>query len=226
MLKFYFNGSPNPTKVALFLEEAGIPYEPVAVDTRKGDQFTPAFTAVNPNQKVPAIDDDGTVVFDSNGILLYLAEKTGSFLPPAAARGELISWLMFVATGVGPYSGQAVHFRNFAPQGNDYGNERYQFEARRHYGIADARLARHRYMVADSYGIVDMALWGWARMMPLVMGEAAWAEFPNLKRLVDEISARPAAQRAVALKDRHAFKTDWDAEARRNMFRHMKPDAA
>ena len=226
MLKFYFNGSPNPTKVALFLEEAGIRYEPVPVDTRKGDQFSEAFTALNPNQKVPVIDDDGTVVFDSNGILLYLAEKTGKFLPPASARGELISWLMFVATGVGPYSGQAVHFRNFAPAGNDYGNERYQFEARRHYGIADARLADHKYMVADSYSIVDMALWGWARMMPLIMGEEAWAEFPNLKRLVDEVSERPAALKAVALKDSFEFKTDWDAEAKRIMFRHLKSDAA
>src|SRR5688572_2055363 len=112
MLKFYYNGSPNPTKVALFLEEAGLPYEPVAVDTRKGDQFNSTFLAVNPNGKVPAIDDGGTIVFDSNAILLYLAEKTGKFLPPAASRGELLSWLMFVATGVGPFSGQAVHFKH------------------------------------------------------------------------------------------------------------------
>ena len=105
MLKFYFNGSPNPTKVALFLEEAGIAYQPVAVDTRAGDQFKPEYLAVNPNAKVPAIDDDGVKVFDSNAILLYLAEKTGKFLPPAtpANRAELLSWLMFVATGVGPY---------------------------------------------------------------------------------------------------------------------------
>ena len=115
MLKFYFNGSPNPTKVALFLEEAGIAYQPVAVDTRAGDQFKPEYLAINPNAKVPAIDDDGVKVFDSNAILLYLAEKTGKFLPPTspANRAELLSWLMFVATGVGPYSGQAVHFRHF-----------------------------------------------------------------------------------------------------------------
>src|SRR5215207_3277393 len=104
MLKFYFNGSPNPTKVALFLEEAGISYQPIAVDTRAGDQFKPEYLAVNPNAKVPAIDDDGITVFDSNAILLYLAEKTGKFLPSAspANRAELLSWLMFVATGVGP----------------------------------------------------------------------------------------------------------------------------
>ncbi len=98
MLKFYFNGSPNPTKVALFLEEAGLPYEAIAVDTRKGDQFKADFLKVNPNAKVPAIVDGDTTVFDSNAILLYLAEKTGKFLPAPAARGELLSWLMFVAT--------------------------------------------------------------------------------------------------------------------------------
>src|ERR1700704_6778943 len=96
MLKFYFNGSPNPTKVALFLEEAGLPYEAIAIDTRKGEQFKPAFAAVNPNGKVPAIVDGDVTVFDSNAILLYLAEKTGKFLPPSAARGALLSWLMFV----------------------------------------------------------------------------------------------------------------------------------
>ena len=143
MLKFYFNGSPNPTKVALFLEESGLAYEPVAVDTRKGEQFTPQYLAINPNAKVPAIDDDGAKVFDSNAILLYLAEKTGKFLPANTpqARGELLSWLMFVATGVGPFSGQAVHFRHFTPQPVTYAANRYSFEVERHYGILDARLA-------------------------------------------------------------------------------------
>src|SRR6476619_5052627 len=107
MLKFYFNGSPNPTKVALFLEEAALPYEAIPVDTRKGDQFKPAFAAVNPNGKVPAIVDGDVTVFDSNAILLYLAEKTGKFLPKGEpVRGEMLSWLKFVATGIGPFSGQ------------------------------------------------------------------------------------------------------------------------
>src|SRR3954447_19621101 len=112
MIDFYYNLSPNPMKVALFLEEAGLPYEAKPVDTRKGDQFSPEYLAINPNGKVPAIIDDGNVVFDSNAILLYLAEKTGRFLPAPAKRGELLSWLMFVATGVGPFSGQAVHFKH------------------------------------------------------------------------------------------------------------------
>jgi GSH-dependent disulfide-bond oxidoreductase len=222
MLKFYFNGSPNPTKVALFLEEAGLPYEAIAVDTRKGDQFKPALLAVNPNGKVPAIVDGDTTVFDSNAILLYLAEKTGKFLPPAKDRGELLSWLMFVATGVGPFSGQAVHFKHFAPEKIAYANTRYQYEAERHYGIVDQRLAKRKYMVGDTYTIVDMDVWGWARMIPFIMGEGAWAKFPNVKRLVDEISARPAAARAVALKDKHTFKAEMDDEARGHMFKHLK----
>jgi GSH-dependent disulfide-bond oxidoreductase len=106
MLKFYFNGSPNPTKIALFLEEVGLPYEAMPVDTRKGEQFTPAFTAINPNQKVPVIVDGDAKLTDSNAILLYLGEKTGKFMPEntPAQRAELLSWMMFVATGVGPYS--------------------------------------------------------------------------------------------------------------------------
>ena len=228
MLKFYFNGSPNPTKVALFLEEAGIAYQPVPVDTRVGDQFTPAYLAVNPNSKVPAIDDDGVKVFDSNAILLYLAEKTGKFLPPTspANRAELLSWLMFVATGVGPFSGQAVHFKHFAPEKVDYAHNRYQFEAQRHYGILNDHLAKRRYMVGDTYTIVDMDVWGWARMIPFVLGEGAFANYPNVKRLVDEISARPAAAKAIALKDSFKFKAEMDDEARRNMFKHLAVKAA
>jgi GST-like protein len=121
MLKFYFNGAPNPNKVALFLEESGLPCELVPVDTRKGEQFKPDFLKVNPNGKVPAIDDDGVFVFDSNAILLYLGEKTGKFMPAntPANRAATLSWLMFVATGLGPYSGQAVHFKHAAPKGLD-----------------------------------------------------------------------------------------------------------
>jgi GSH-dependent disulfide-bond oxidoreductase len=222
-MKFYFNGSPNPTKVALFLEEAGLDYEPIAIDTRKGDQFAPAFLAVNPNGKVPAIVDGETAVFDSNAILLYLAEKTGKFIAPPGdkARGEMLSWLMFVATGVGPFSGQAVHFKHFAPEKVDYAHKRYQYEAARHYGVLDARLADRRYILGGVYTIVDMAAWGWARLVPFILGEDAWGRFPNLKRLHDEISARPAAVRAVALKDRFAFKAAMDDEARAAMFKHL-----
>jgi GST-like protein len=163
------------------------------------------------------------VVFDSNAILLYLGEKTGQFMPETtpAARGQLLSWMMFIASGVGPYSGQAVHFRHFAPEPKEYAVSRYLFEAKRHYGILDAHLATNTYMMGDTYTIVDMALWGWTRMVPFVIGEDAWATMPNLKRLFDEISARPAAARALALKDRHAFKAEFDEQAKRVMFRHI-----
>jgi GST-like protein len=228
MLKFYFSGAPNPTKVALFLEESGIPYEAIPVDTRKGEQHKPDYLAINPNAKVPAIVDGDVTVFDSNAILLYLGEKTGKFMPPVGDKthGELLSWLMFVASGVGPFAGQSVHFRMYAPEKNEYAINRYAFEAQRHFGILDARLAKQKYMLGDIYTIVDMDVWGWARLIPTVLGEAAWAKFPNLKRLVDEISARPAAQRAVALKDKHKFKAEMDDEARKAMFRHMAEKVA
>ena len=227
MLKFYFNGSPNPTKVALFLEEAGLKYEAIPIDTRTGDQFKPGYQAINPNGKVPAIVDGDVTVFDSNAILLYLAEKTGKFIPAnPAARGELLSWLMFVATGVGPFSGQAVHFKHHATEKVGYAHTRYQFEANRHYGILNDRLSKNAYMVGGMYTIVDMDVWGWARMVPFILGEEAWARFPHLKRLVDEISARPAAARASSLKDKFKFKAEMDEEARRNMFRHLEVTAA
>jgi GST-like protein len=228
MLKFYYSGAPNPMKVALFLEEASLPYDAIPIDTRKGDQHKPDYLKINPNAKVPAIVDGDATVFDSNAILLYLAEKTGKFLPENTPknRGELLSWLMFVATGVGPFSGQSVHFRQYAPEKLPYAVNRYMFEAKRHFGLLDARLADHRYMVGGTYTIVDMDVWGWARLMPTVLGEEYWAKFPNLKRLVDEIGARPAAGRAVALREKHKFKTEMDEEARQAMFRHLTEKVA
>lgn len=223
MLKFYYSLAPNPMKVALFLEEAGLPYEAIPVDTRKGDQHKPEYLAINPNAKVPAIIDGDAMVFDSNAILLYLGEKTGKFMPGNSPqeRGELLSWLMFIASGVGPYSGQSVHFRNYAPEKIPYATNRYMYEAQRHYGIIEARLAKQRYMLGDSYTIVDMALWGWARLIHVALGEDYWAKFPSLKKLIDEISARPAAERALAIKDKHKFKAEFDEEARKAMFRHQ-----
>jgi GST-like protein len=220
MIKFYYHPSPNPAKVALFLEEAGLPYELVPVDTRKGEQHLPAFTAINPNAKTPALVDGDAVVFDSNAILLYLAEKTGQFLPAdtPAARAQMLSWLMLVATGIGPYSGQAVHFKHFAPAPKDYAVNRYDFEAWRHWGLIEAQLAQHRYMLGETYTLVDMAVWGWARAVPFVLGPEAWAKLPHVKRLLDEINARPAAQRAEALKSKHAFKAEMDDAARQAMF--------
>src|SRR5437870_11276312 len=124
MLKFYYSLAPNPRKVALFLEEAGLPYEAIPVDTRKGEQHSPEYLAINPNAKVPAIvEDNGTRIFDSSAILLYLAEQTGRFLPAPPLRGELLSWLMFTSSGMGPYTGQCVHFLRYAPQKIPYAIE-------------------------------------------------------------------------------------------------------
>src|SRR6188472_4091387 len=214
MIKFYYSGAPNPMKVALMLEETGLEYEPVPVDTSKGEQHKLDYLAINPNAKVPSIVDGDVKVFDSGAILMYLAEKTGKFLPAKSdkSRAELLSWMFFVSSGVGPYSGQSVHFRNYAPEKNEYAINRYMYEAQRHYGIVDERLAKNKYMLGDTYTIVDMNVWGWARMLPNVVGEGAWDKYKNIKRLVDEINARPAAQKAVALKDRHKFKTEMDQE--------------
>ncbi len=218
MLKFYYSLAPNPMKVALFLEEAGLPYEAIAVDTRKGEQHAPDFMALNPNAKVPVIVDGATTVFDSNAILLYLAEKTGQFLPAPAERGQMLSWLMFIASGIGPFSGQCVHFKHYAPEPNPYAINRYDFEAWRHWKILDAHLAKQPWMAGDHYSLLDMALWGWCRAVPFALGAEAWSQLPNVKRVFDAINERPAAANAAALKDRHAFKTDMDDAARRAMF--------
>lgn len=221
MIRFFYNMAPNPMKVALMLEEAGIGYEPVPVDTRRGEQHSDTFKALNPNAKLPVITDGEAVIFDSNAILLYLAEKTGKFLPSGDGkrRGELLSWLMFLASGVGPFSGQAVHFRNFAPEKIPYAIKRYDFEARRHWQIVDDRLARSRYMLGDTYTIVDMAVWGWGSRLTYMLGDDdIMAKFPNLDRLMREIDARPAAARAQALKDRHAFKAEMDEVALRSLY--------
>ncbi len=220
MIKLYYHPSPNPLKIALYLEEASLPYELVPVDTRKGDQHAPAFTAINPNAKTPALVDGEVAVFDSNAILLYLAEKTGQFLPAntPAARAQMHSWLMFVATGIGPYCGQAVHFKYFAPEPKEYAVNRYVFEAERHWTLVNDQLAGKTWMLGDTYTLVDMAVWGWARMIPRVIGEGAWANLPHVKRHLDAINARPAAQRAEALKERFTFKADVDADARKVLF--------
>ena len=221
MLKFYFNGSPNPSKVALFLEEAGLPYEPMPVDTRKGDQFAPEFLKVNPNAKVPVIVDGDVVVFDSNAILLYLAEKTGSSCPVSpTARAELLSWLMFVATGIGPFSGQAVHFKHFAPEKSP---TRTIAISSKPSGIS----------AFSMLALLSTATWSatptpsstWPSGAGRAWSRSCWVRtpgrMPNLKRLLDEISARPAAVRALALKDKHTFKTEMDDDARRHMFKHL-----
>ncbi|MEM7238122.1 MAG: glutathione S-transferase family protein [Pseudomonadota bacterium] len=219
MIKFYFHHTPNPMKVALFLEESGLAYETVSLDVFKGDQHDPAYRAINPNGKAPAIDDDGTRVFDSNAILLYLAEKTGQFMGKTSERGEFFSWLMWVATGLGPYSGQWVHFQTAgAAEGGDYAKRRYKFEAHRHYEVMDAHLAGKQFFVGGEYTIVDMAAWGWVDRHVRVLGEGELDTYPNVKAWFQGIDAREAVARARTIGKDLEFKKDFDEETARAMF--------
>lgn len=218
MLKFYFHPSPNPMKVALLLEELQTPFELIAVDTFKGEQHTPAFRRINPNGKVPAVAQNGHVTFDSHAILLQLAEQHGRFLAPAEAKGEMLSWLFFIATGLSPFSGQAVHFLHHAPEALPYARNRYLKEVERHYAVLNERLASSRYLAGDTYTIADMALWGWANFASYILGDKGLSDYPHVQRLVAEIAERPAAQRAGKLKERLTLKADFDEETRRALF--------
>ena len=233
MIRFYFSPAPNPLKVALLLEELGLAYEAIPIDTAKGEQHAPAFRAINPNGKVPAIVDDegpgGTEarVFDSSAILLYLGEKTGRFIGSPADRPELLSWLFFIASGVGPFSGQAVHFQHAAPEKLPYAINRYRRELERHYRVLDNQLAGRDFIIGD-YSIADMSAWGWltraARALP--GADDPLAAFPNLKRLFETVDARPAAARAKAVGKGHRFKTEVDEESKRAMFPSNYPEIA
>ncbi len=226
MITLYYHPSPNPAKVALFLEEAELSYELVPIDTWKGEQFTPEFLAINPNGKTPALTDGDVALFDSTAILLYLARKTGRFLAQEseAEHAQMLSWLMFVASGLGPFTGQAVHFTLIAPEPKEYAVNRYVYETERHWSLLDARLARTRFMSGENYSIADMAVWGWgtARALSFIFGPDAWSRFPHVKRLYDEVSARPAAMRAAGLAKRHGFKQEMDQAARDYMFPQNK----
>ena len=234
MIRFYFHPTPNPAKIALFLEEAGLPYDAIPVDTSKGEQHRPEFRAINPNGKVPAIvDTDGpggveARVFDSTAILIYLAEKTGKLQGTPADRPELLSWLLFIASGLGPFSGQAVHFQFAAPAGLDYAVNRYRREAERHYQVLNDHLEGRTYIVGDGYTIADISAWGWLdRAARVRKGEAdPLAAFPNLKRLFETVDARPAVARARAVGADHDFKKTNDEETRRALFPSNFPHAA
>ncbi|MAJ14763.1 MAG: glutathione S-transferase [SAR116 cluster bacterium] len=222
MIKFYYNTGPNPMKVALFLEETKLAYEAIPVDTRKGEQHTDNYKKINPNAKAPTIEDEGNIVFDSNAILLYLGEKTGQFMPDNSlkSKSELYSWLMFVATGIGPYSGQSVHFQHMAPEKLEYAINRYTFEAERHYDILDKRLSNYEFMIGNTYTIVDMAVWGWTRMIEKVIAVGELEKRKNLKRLMEYIKTRPASHEAEKISERnnHQFKIEIDDEASKHMF--------
>ena len=226
MIRFYFHPTPNPAKIALFLEETGLEYEAVPVDTSKGEQHTPAFRAINPNGKVPAIvDTDGpggkeARVFDSTAILIYLADKTGQLTGTPEDRPELLSWLLFIASGLGPFSGQAVHFQFAAPDGLDYAVNRYRREADRHYQVLDEHLKGREFIVGNRFTIADISAWGWLDRASRVRkgAEDPLAPFPELKRWFAGVDARPAVARARALSKSHQWKTVNDDETKRALF--------
>ena len=202
MIEVYSWATPNGHKVHIMLEECGLPYRAHAVDIGAGDQFKPEFLAISPNNKIPAIVDpqgpDGAPIsmFESGAILLYLATKTGRFLPESTReRYEVLEWLMFQMGGVGPMLGQAHHFRIYAPEKIEYAVNRYTNEAKRLYGVMNKRLAKTRYIAGAQFSIADIAIFPWLRSWK--NQGIDWNDYPHLKGWFDEIGARPAVRRGV-----------------------------
>jgi GST-like protein len=202
MIDVFSWATPNGHKVHIMLEECGLPYRAIPVNIGAGDQFKPDFLRISPNNKIPAITDpagpDGKPIslFESGAILLYLAAKTGRFMPASdRAKYEVLQWVMFQMGGVGPMLGQAHHFRMYAPEKIQYAIDRYSNEAKRLYGVIDRRLAQSEWLGGNEYSIADIATFPWLRSWQnqgVVLGE-----YPNLQAWFDKISERPAVQRGV-----------------------------
>jgi GST-like protein len=202
MIDLYYWPTPNGQKVSIFLEETGLPYKVVPVNIGKGEQFEPSFLQISPNNKMPAMVDhegpDGKPisVFESGAMLIYLAEKTGKFMPrEPRGRVQVLEWIMFQMGTVGPMLGQANHFRNYAPEKLQYAIDRYTNESKRIFNVMDRRLGTHEYQAGD-YSIADMACWPWI-ITRKKGGE--YDEFTNLMRWADAIGERPAVKRGMAV---------------------------
>lgn len=226
MIELYYWPTPNGHKITLFLEEAGLPYAIKPVNIGRGDQFAPAFLAISPNNRMPAIVDTGPAdggapvsVFESGAILQYLAEKTGHFLPAGLReRIQVLEWLYWQVGGLGPMLGQNHHFNRYAPEKIPYAIDRYVNETRRLYGVLDGRLDGRSFIAGDDYSIADMAAYPW--IVPHEAQGMDLADFPHLKAWFERIRARPATQRAYAIGETIKDKPDLvnDAEARRVLF--------
>ncbi|HVA41580.1 MAG TPA: glutathione S-transferase N-terminal domain-containing protein [Candidatus Binataceae bacterium] len=218
MIDLYALTSPNVQKIFIMLEEIALPYRVIPVDVWKAEQFKPELVRLNPNAKIPVIvDHEGPggkpyTCFESGAILMYLADKTGRFLPrDTVERYDVIQWLMIQLTGVGPASGQLVHFKRFAPAGNDYALSRYQTEVLRLYDVLEKRLGETAYLGGRDYSIADIATFPWTRNHDFF--GAKWDSRPNCARWFAAIAERPAVKRALA-------KVDAITSAREN----AKPD--
>ena len=206
MIKVYSWPTPNGHKVHIMLEECGLrlghDWEAVPINIGSGDQFQPDFLAISPNNKIPAlVDPDGPdgkpiALFESGAILLYLASKTGKFLPKNdRLKFQVLQWLMFQMGGVGPMLGQTHHFRMYAPEKIDYAINRYTNETKRIYGVMDKQLTTSKFIACDDYTLADIAIFPWLRSWE--NQGIDWADYPALKKWFDLISARPAVQRGV-----------------------------
>ncbi|MFN3591589.1 MAG: glutathione binding-like protein [Thermaurantiacus sp.] len=214
--------TPNGHKVTLFLEEAGLAYDLVPVNIRKGDQFAPEFLKIAPNNRMPALVDrqTGQSLFESGAILLYLAETRGLFLPAEpVGRWETIQWLFWQMAGLGPMMGQAGHFRNYAPEQIPYAIERYTGESLRLLAVMNKRLADRPFLAGDAYTIADMAAYPWAKLGARIAGEEAEASFPHLDAWVARIGERPATARAYAIADRPDYQNpEMTEDEKRQLF--------
>lgn len=222
MIDLYTWTTPNGHKMHIMLEETGLEYQAHPVDIAAGDQFKPEFLKISPNNKIPAmVDRDGPggqplAMFESGAMLIYLAEKTGKFMPKdTRPRMVVLQWLMFQMGSVGPMLGQAHHFFNYAPEPIPYAQERYKNEANRLYGVMDKRLSESSYLGGDEYTIADIATFPWLRTSSRQGVDID--QFPNVKRWFDRINTRPAVQRGLeVLKDAKSDLTT--EEARETLF--------
>jgi GST-like protein len=214
MIKLYFFPSPNGLKIAIMLEECGLPYAVQPVDIGRGEQFHPEYLALNPNNKIPTIvdQDTGIAVFESGAILMYLAEKSARFLPaPPLARMQTLSWLFWQVGGLGPMAGQAHHFRAFADEEVPYAIRRYTDECNRLYGVMDRQLSSQEYL-AGEYSIADIACWPW--VVPHERQGQDLDSFPNVKRWFETVGERPGVRRGFAL----GHETQMDREGYRFLY--------
>ena len=225
MIDLHYWPTPNGHKVTLFLEEAALPYRIVPVDIGRGEQFRPEFLAIAPNNRMPAIVDhdpaDGGApvsLFESGAILLYLADKTGRFIPQdLRGRVEALQWLFWQMGGLGPMAGQNHHFSHYAPEKIPYAIDRYVNETNRLYGVLDNRLSDRPFLAGSDYSIADMASYPW--IVPYERQGQDLADFPNLERWFRSSEARPATVRAYEIGDRYRTRNaTMDEEAKRVMF--------